>query len=87
MDEENIYIPKDMTELLNKMKENGFKGELTLKDGIIYWQIDDGKIFQILFENQPEEAYVILPNGSHDHVPHDELWEYIDSLNNSNGEF
>ena len=87
MDEENIYIPKDMTELLNKMKENGFKGEITLKDGIIYWQIDDGKIFQILFENQPEEAYVILPNGSHDHVPNDELWEYLDSLNNSNGEF
>lgn len=87
MNEENVYTQKGIVELVNKMKENRFKGEITVKGGSVYWQIDANKIFQIIFENQPDEAYVILPNGSHDHVPHDELFEYLNSLNDSNGEF
>lgn len=75
-----MYIPKDTIDLMNKMKESNFKGELSLENGVILWKYNNATI-EIIFENQPDEAYIILPSGSHDHVPHNELWEYVESLN------
>ena len=81
MNIDSIFIPISINELMDKMKENKFKGEIDLEGEIINWQIGEKKCIQIIFENQPDEAYIILLSGVQDHVPHNELWEYLVSLN------
>lgn len=78
---EDLYIPNDEMELIDRMKNKNFKGEIHLEKGIIYWKTNEKEVWQIILNNNPDEAYVIVPSGAHDHVPHDELWEYLESIN------
>lgn len=79
------YIPDNGTELVKKMKENNFKGDYYIKNNIVFWKIHPEVEIEIFLHNQRDEAYVLLPNGGHEHVEEDELWEYLYSLNEEGG--
>ena len=79
------YIPQKEEELVEKMKENNFKGNYYIKDKLICWNIHPEVEIKIVLNNNGEEVYIQFPNGTHEHVSNDEVWEYLCSLNKEGG--
>ena len=80
----NNFIPKNNEDLIEKTKNNFFKGTFYLNEGIIYWQYNNFKVLSIVLFNQPNESYIeYYVNGwSHEHIPVNEIFEVLVKLNN-----
>lgn len=80
------FIPMDAHELVEKMKENNFKGEYTaVSDFDVCWNIHPEVKIDIIVSYQSDEACVYYPNGGHAHIPSDELWDDLVSTNEEGG--
>ena len=77
------FIPKSKKDLIEKIKNDFFKGEFILKDDIIYWQYDGITILKIILFNQKSESYIeYFVNGwGHDHIPVNEIYGFLIEIN------
>lgn len=81
------FIPKTEQELVEKMKENNFKGEYYVKNNIVYWKLYPKEKIQIILHNQDDETYVILPDGNHVHIEDNKIFEYLMDFNELDEEY
>ena len=77
------FIPKSNEDLIDKTKNDFFKGKFILKDDIIYWQYEEITILRIILFNQENESYIeYFVNGwGHDHIPVDEIYGFLIEIN------
>lgn len=91
MSREN-FIPKDITDLYEKLKEENLKGELSKENDLLIWKLPNHIVLKIainIISDRLHEGYIdtyYLKNGreqnlTHWHPADDEIYEDLMNIN------
>jgi len=85
-----IYIPKTNEDLIQKCRENNFRGTFSVENDIIIWNVTKHIVLNIILHNHDDEGYIseyyVDSNGRsylYTHW-HPENYEIFDDLQNVN---
>lgn len=53
-----MYIPETNEDLIQKCKENNFRGDFSIENDIIIWKVTDNIVLNIIIHNHDDEGYI-----------------------------